>query len=73
VVGHGTHLNTKAVYLFNPDNCEIVLSVKCISSITARLQPFTDRYGSTDGQFAWAVCMGSSHGQLANRQAVSDT
>jgi len=23
--------------------------------VTARLQPFTDRYGSTDGQFAWAV------------------
>ena len=23
--------------------------------VTARLQLLTDRYGSTDGQFAWAV------------------
>jgi hypothetical protein len=27
-----THLNTKAVYLSNLDNCVIVLSVECISS-----------------------------------------
>jgi hypothetical protein len=27
-----THLNTKAVYLFDLDNCEIVSSVECISS-----------------------------------------
>jgi len=27
-----THLNTKAVYLSDPDNHEIVSSVKCISS-----------------------------------------
>jgi hypothetical protein len=42
-------------------------------SVTAPLQLLTDRYGSTHGQFAWAVCMGSLHGQLANGRAVSDT